>query len=104
MMRCVLRRMGLPALFGMAFGVISATPGQAVESRTYIISASSGYGVEDCLGDGGECGAVVADAWCRTYGEGVAQDFGRSQAGDPSERSWPASKRYFVVCAPTEAR
>ena len=104
MMRWVLRRIGLSALLGMAFGVICATPGQAVVSRTYIIPASAGYGAEDCLGDGGECGPVVADAWCRTYGEGVARDFGRSQPGDPSEGSWPASKRYFVVCGPTEAR
>ena len=40
---------------------------------------------QDCLGEGGECGRAVADAWCEADGRGAALSFGR--ADDVTGRS-----------------
>jgi len=70
------------------------------EQRTFIIAASFGYGTEECLGEGGECGKAVADSWCEIRGQGSALSFG--QAGEDltgiSKISSPVSGRYFITC------
>jgi|SRR5271157_350695 len=82
----------------LAIGRVSVT--YASEPSTFLIAAASGYGVEDCLGEGGECGQVVADAWCEAHGRGAALNFGRSgsnpglMAGAGSSSSRP----YFITC------
>ncbi len=78
----------------VALAVAGAGNASADEMSTYVIAAASGYGVEECLGEEGECGQVVADAWCETHGRGVALKFGRSDsaAGDA------ASRTYFITC------
>jgi hypothetical protein len=102
----VLRRIRLPALFGIALGVAGVSEGQAQESRTFVIPATTGYGVEECLDDSGECGAVVANAWCNAYGRGVALEFGRYEVdkSSASNTSWPAPMRYYVDCSAPEPR
>ena len=52
--------------------------GQAGEAHSFIVAANDGYGIQDCLGEGGECGRVVADAWCEAHGHGAALTFGRA--------------------------
>lgn len=76
-------------------GLAALTAGRAAaeEKNTYVIAAASGYGVEDCLGEGGECGQVVADAWCETHGRGVAVKFGRSDT--PADG---VPQPYFITC------
>ncbi|WP_204316103.1 hypothetical protein, partial [Serratia marcescens] len=45
--------------------------------KTFLIPASEGYGVGECLtSPGSECGQVVADAWCEAQGFAAAQSFG----------------------------
>jgi Na+-transporting NADH:ubiquinone oxidoreductase subunit NqrD len=46
--------------------------GRAEGAHSFIVAANDGYGVQDCLGEGGECGRVVADAWCEAHGHGAA--------------------------------
>ena len=43
---------------------------------TFLIPASDGYGVADCLSGGNECGAIVADALCEAHGFSRAETFG----------------------------
>jgi len=66
----------------------------AQEPSTFTIAAASGYGVEDCLAEGGECGRVVANAWCEGHGRGQALKFGRSEGSNGSAGA-PA---YFITC------
>ncbi len=72
----------------------------SLERHTLIIAAVAGYGIDDCLGEGGECGRVVAEAWCEIDGHGAALKFG--QAGEDfdviSKVSSSAPGRYFVTC------
>lgn len=76
----------------------SANVGHAGDADTFMIVAASGYGVEDCLGEGGECGRIVADAWCEAHGHGVALKFGRSAQQANSKAEPPAPSPYFITC------
>ena len=70
-------------------------PSKAQGANTFVIAATSGYGVEDCLGEGGECGRVVADAWCEAHGQGAALKFGQdNESGDLMAGRRP----YFITC------
>lgn len=42
---------------------------------TFLVAADDGYGSGDCLKTGGDCGQVVADAWCETQGFSRAVSF-----------------------------
>lgn len=45
--------------------------------KTFLIPASEGYGVGDCLTNGEtSCGQVVANAWCEAQGFAAAASFG----------------------------
>src|ERR1700710_114877 len=62
--------------FVVALGAGQAGQAQAIDGHTFIIAATDGYGVEDCLAESGECGHIVADAWCEAHGRGAAISFG----------------------------
>lgn len=76
--------------------IASACAAYARETDTFMISAASGYGVEDCLEEGGECGRVVADAWCEAHGRGAALKFGRSDGA--SNDTQAELRPYFITC------
>jgi hypothetical protein len=48
----------------------------AVVNATFLIPASDGYGVADCLSGETECGRIVANAWCEAHGFSRADRFG----------------------------
>ena len=55
---------------------------------------------EDCLGEAGECGKAVADAWCESHGDGVAIKFGLAGDGGGAVSKAPPSpsRPYFITC------
>jgi len=69
----------LPFLFSLPLAAGVTGQGQAASGHAFIISAAEGYGVQDCLGEGGDCGRVVADAWCEAHGHGSVISFGRAE-------------------------
>ena len=89
-------------IFGIPLTVVLATiviigdslPIKAQGANTFVIAATSGYGVEDCLGEGGECGRVVADAWCEAHGQGAALKFGQENESGVLIARGP----YFITC------
>jgi hypothetical protein len=85
--------------------VLCAAPidsGRAGEAHSFIVAANDGYGIQDCLGEGGECGRVVADAWCEANGHGAALTFGRTDdvTGAISVAATPGkgAEPYVVTC------
>jgi len=68
----------LIALCTLAAPALSAESGsRAPVEKTFLIPASEGYGVGECLtSPGSECGQVVADAWC-------------GASPPPSPSAWP---------------
>ena len=75
MPRCTLRA-ATAFLLAFAPAIFKTGPIEANEGHLFIIAAADGYGVEDCLAEGGECGRIVADAWCEAHGHGPALAFG----------------------------
>ena len=49
-----------------------------VVNATFLIPASDGYGVADCLTGAAECGRIVANAWCEAHGFSRAETFGHA--------------------------
>jgi hypothetical protein len=94
-------RIGLFAhclFFGLVLSVAQEGGSRASETSTFLIAAASGYGVEDCLGEGGECGKLVADAWCEAHGRGAALNFGRSENDYDARPQEVDPARYFITC------
>jgi hypothetical protein len=60
----------------LAFLADQTASGWAADTRRFILATSDGYGVLDCLAQGGECGRAVADAWCEAHGGRHALSFG----------------------------
>ena len=52
------------------------------EQRTFLIPASDGYGIADCISTRSECGKIVANAWCESQGFGKAVTFGIADRAD----------------------
>lgn len=84
------------ALFS-SLALAQTTRTSAKVEKTFLIPAADGYGVGDCLSEGGSaCGQVVADAWCESQGFASAGSFGIASPEDHTGSIEPAVK-------PTEA-
>ncbi len=96
------------ALLAVA-GIALAAPADA-ETRIFLLDVSSGYGVDDCLASGDQCGRAAATAICRAREFVQAVDFGRIDR-DEITGAVPEGKRpprcvgpdcpqtYAVTCA-----
>ncbi|TGD94254.1 hypothetical protein [Methylobacterium nonmethylotrophicum] len=74
-------RRTLAVLSALGVLVFAGTPALAAAQtagveKTFLIPSSDGYGVAECLTTGGECGQVVADAWCESQGYAKAASYG----------------------------
>jgi hypothetical protein len=78
------------AVCALGFGLSQAA--SAGQGHAFTIAANDGYGLQECLGEGGECGRAVADAWCAAEGRGAALSFGRANAGAATDAA------YVVTC------
>jgi hypothetical protein len=72
---------------------------QAADVNEYVIAANDGYGLQECLEAGSECGGVVADAWCEAHGHGHALSFGaRGALAGGAMRIAADDDTYVVKC------
>ena len=94
------RSAALSIFVGLVFCAGEIESGRADEAHSFLIAANDGYGVQDCLGEGGECGRVVADAWCEAHGHGAALAFGSAHDSAVSVAATPAAdaESYVVTC------
>ena len=83
------RAVALVGLLGIAVAGISLSimpmsrPAAAPsEQRTFLIPASDGYGIADCISAKAECGNIVANAWCESQGFSKAVAFGTADRAD----------------------
>ena len=80
----------------------SHTAAAANEPRTFLIPASDGYGVADCIASKSECGQIVADAWCEAQGHRTATAYGVAKPEDftgstPRQASAPAAEQPLAI-------
>ena len=95
-------RLVLFFLGGILAALAVKIPAGADESRTLIIPPNDGYGFEECLKPGSQCGLVVADAWCKAHGFAGSNGFGPAdEAAGPTDES-PRSRiepgSFHVTC------
>lgn len=70
------KRLSVFACLGMAAVAVAISASTSVESearpksaqRDFIIANTDGYGTQDCLVSGNDCGRIVANAWCESKG------------------------------------
>ena len=91
------------ALFPLLIAVVfSSGPvgfARAAEQHVYTISGDDGYGLTDCLAQRGDCGKVVADAFCEAHGNGEAVAFGPKESLGSIHKISTASEGYYISCA-----
>lgn len=106
------RAIALIGLFGMIGGGLSLavlptskTVAASKAQNTFIIPASDGYGVADCLSSKtSECGKIVADAWCESQGFAKAVSFGTAAREDftgtvsKTSADSPAEQPLTITC------
>jgi hypothetical protein len=84
-------------LIALAFLLPAAVTASPADEATFIIPASDGYGVAECLATGGDCAAGVAQAWCTAQGYARATQFGvidrREATGSLKEEVAVTSRR-----------
>jgi hypothetical protein len=86
------------ALFA-AIEMTSSVGARAQGAYLYAIAANDGYGLQECLAGGEECGQVVADAWCEAHGHGKALSFGpASHLSSPTISVSTAADSYLINC------
>jgi hypothetical protein len=70
---------------------------------TFVVPANDGYGVAGCLLNGGDCGKIVANAWCEAHGYGRAETFGIAAdalaSTTPVRVSGEADRPVTITCA-----
>jgi hypothetical protein len=95
-------RLVLFLLGGILAALALKIPAGADESRTLIIQPNDGYGFEECLKPGSQCGLVVADAWCKAHGFAGSNGFGPADAAagtmDEASRSSIEPGSFHVSC------
>ncbi len=98
----------ISALAAPATAADGRTPaaGRSAVEKTFLIPASEGYGVGECLtSPGSECGQVVANAWCEAQGFASAQSFGVAAQDEytgaitpPPVSAPPSEKPLKITC------
>ena len=81
--------------------LVGATPqlASAEGGYLYAIAANDGYGLQECLAGGTDCGQVVADAWCEAHGHGSALSFGpASRFGSSAIKVSTSPNSYVISC------
>lgn len=70
------KRLSVFACLGMAAVALAVAASTGMESeakpksaqRDFVIAGTDGYGTQDCLVSGNDCGRIVANAWCESKG------------------------------------
>ena len=89
----------IPLVMGVIISVGEFGGAKAEETHAHLMAANDGYGLADCLNDGGECGQVVADAFCEAHGRGSAISFGpQSRFTGEAVRISTTAESYVVNC------
>jgi hypothetical protein len=81
---------------GLACGAASASSVSAADGERYIIPATDGYGISDCLHGQSDCGRVMADSWCEAHGHAHAIAYG---TGEDITGATPIKDRLIPVAA-----
>jgi hypothetical protein len=84
-MRSGIAALAVAAIMSVSVMSVSVVPVSVAhaEKRMFIIAnLADGYGVDDCLASGAECGKAVANSYCRSHDYSQAVSFRNVDRGD----------------------
>ena len=55
-------------LLGLGFSLLFVATPDAAPNNRFLVPGNDGYGIADCLAEGGDCGQAVADTYCEAQG------------------------------------
>lgn len=110
-MRRTVATLAFTAVLASAAASFGGLPGETragdrQREAVFLVPVNDGYGVAECLSSGGECGQIVADAWCEAHGYARASSFGPAAAEDVTGSlqrvsfAPPAERPVAVTCTP----
>jgi hypothetical protein len=79
-MRSVTAALAVAAI--MSVSVMSVSVAHAEKRMFIIVNLADGYGVDDCLASGADCGKAVANSYCRSHDYAQAVSFRNVDRGD----------------------
>ena len=50
--------------------------------RDFIVPADDGYGMDECMAEGGPCAKLIADSWCQVNGMKTSLHYAATEASD----------------------
>ena len=50
--------------------------------RDFIVPADDGYGMDECMAEGGPCAKLIADSWCQVNGMKTSLHYAAAEASD----------------------
>jgi hypothetical protein len=92
----------LTVLVAVGLAISQTLLAHATEVHSFVLTPVEGYGVQECLDAGGECGPAMADAWCQSQGRARAVSYGPSH--DPNAAALADGSRevqasaYVITC------
>jgi len=71
------------------------------ETHEFVIAGADGYGTDECLQQGAQCGHLVADIWCESKGFARSLSFRPASAEDftGSTGSRPPKPAFVITCS-----
>ena len=75
------------ALFASAFFLAFTLPASLAGAanpavRDFIVPADDGYGMDECMAEGGPCAKLIADSWCQVNGMKTSLHYVAAEASD----------------------
>ena len=88
----------------IATGLMASTSAET-KTKEFIIPANDGYGMDECMAEGGSCAKLIADSWCQVNGMTTSIRFVPAEASDvtasisrPNDAAKAPSPGYIVTC------
>jgi hypothetical protein len=79
----VMRNALLASPLFLALTIHASLAGAANPSvRDFIVPADDGYGMDECMAEGGPCAKLIADSWCQVNGMKTSLHYNMTQASD----------------------
>jgi hypothetical protein len=92
-----MKTLGLAVFCCLVVASLAAPARAEGAAHEYEVAANDGYGLEDCLAAGSQCGQVVADAWCEAHGHGHALAYGLRNLVDGRPTPVSATDEPYVI-------
>ncbi len=80
------------------------SPFLSENAHDFVIAGGDGYGATECLGSQGQCGQIVADAWCESkgYARSLAYRLAAKDETTASTGSLIREQAFVITCGLTK--